>query len=35
MNIYSATGYGSEDANDPRVHQTPLLILEILLEGTG
>lgn len=26
MNIYSATGYGSEDANDPRVHQTPLLI---------
>lgn len=26
MNIYSATGYGSEDMNDPRVHTTPLLI---------
>lgn len=26
MNVYSATGYGSEDMNDPRVHETPLLI---------
>lgn len=26
MNVYSATGYGSEDPNDPRVHGTPLMI---------
>lgn len=26
MNVYSATGYSSEDAKDPRVHGTPLLI---------
>ena len=26
MNVYSATGYGSEDAKDPRVHGTPLMI---------
>ncbi len=26
MNVYSATGYGSEDTKDPRVHGTPLLI---------
>lgn len=26
MEVYTSTGYASDDTNDPRVHQTPLLI---------